>query len=77
MKKRMVFMDQIRAAVRRSGLTGKRICKMTGMDKATLSRFINGLRCMTEGNLNRLADVLSLRVVEREKRRKGARRGRH
>jgi transcriptional regulator with XRE-family HTH domain len=60
--------DQIREAVKASKLSHYRICKETGIDKASLSKFMSGERQgLSMEALNRLAAVLKLKVVPEEK----------
>ena len=60
--------DQIREAVKASNLSQYRICKETGIDKASLSKFMSGERSgLSMEALNRLAALLKLKVVPEEK----------
>ena len=65
------FSEEIREAVRASGLSQYRICKESGLDKAALSRFMRGQVGLSVGNLDKLAAVLDLHIVMRG--RKGGR----
>jgi transcriptional regulator with XRE-family HTH domain len=59
--------DQIRDAVRESKLSRYRICQETGIDKASMSKFVNGERGLSLASLDKLAALLELRVIsERE-----------
>ena len=62
------FSDQIRRAVRESGVTAYRICRLTGIDKAAMSRFLSGERFLSEDSLNMVAEVLGLRVKGKAKK---------
>jgi transcriptional regulator with XRE-family HTH domain len=55
--------DQIRRAIGDSGLTRYRIAKETGIDESTLAKFYNGHRGLSMDALNRLGELLSLRIV--------------
>lgn len=57
------FTEQIRQTVRRSGYSQYRLCKLAKLDKATMSRFLCGERGLSTASLNRLAEVLDLRVT--------------
>jgi len=59
------FGDQIRKAVRASGLTQQEISQAAGIGEATLSRFVRGRRGISFATLDRLADVLDLQVTTR------------
>jgi transcriptional regulator with XRE-family HTH domain len=39
------------------------LCRLTGLDKAVMSRFMSGKSFMSEDSLNRLARALKLKVV--------------
>ncbi|GAB6167488.1 hypothetical protein JCM19992_34880 [Thermostilla marina] len=73
MSKRLPLSDQIRQAVKQSGLSQYALCKLTGIDKAAMSRFVNGDRGLSLATLDRLADVLGLEVVAQPAKRKGTR----
>lgn len=57
------FSDQIREAIDSSGMSRYRICKETGIDPPTLSRFMSGKRGLTMQKLDTLAAFLDLRIV--------------
>ena len=62
-KKRVKFSEQIKDAIERSGLTRYRISKLSGISAAVLSRFVNGKTGLNLSNLDRLADVIGIRVA--------------
>lgn len=68
-KRKTNMSDQIRAAIEASGITRYRIWKETGIDEATLSRFMSGKAGLSMKALDALADYLDLEVVMRKKRR--------
>jgi transcriptional regulator with XRE-family HTH domain len=59
----MMLSEQIRRAVRASGLSWYRICKETGIHESAFSRFMAGKVGMLQQNLDAVADVLGLRVT--------------
>jgi len=62
-RRRDKLTDQIRRAIDESGVSRYRLWKETGIDQATLSRFMAGKAGMTLKSLDVLADALHLRVV--------------
>jgi len=63
-KKRIKLSDQIRQAVDHCGQTRYRIAQETGISEPTLSRFMSGERGLPMATLDRLADHLSLDIVQ-------------
>jgi hypothetical protein len=59
--------DQIREAVRQSELSHYEMCRQTRIDKASMSRFINGHGGLSLANLDKLADLLGLRITSTRK----------
>jgi transcriptional regulator with XRE-family HTH domain len=57
------FSDQLRRAVRDCGTTRYALAKQLGTSESTLSRFLSGERGLTLTLLDRLADVLGLRII--------------
>ncbi len=55
--------DQIREAVKQSDLTHYEICRRTGINKASMSRFVNGHGGLSLANLDKLAELLRLRIT--------------
>ncbi len=58
------FSDQIRDAVDASGLTRYRVCKEAGINPAQMSRFMSGKGGLSLASLDRLADLLELRITK-------------
>ena len=54
--------EQIRRAVKRCGVTRYRISKETGIDQATLTRFMSGERGLPMRTLDVLGEYLRLRI---------------
>ena len=71
MTRKVLLSDQIRAVVEKSDLSRYRICKETGIDKGAMSRFMSGDVGLSLDSLDRLADLLDLRISTSPKRRKG------
>ncbi len=59
--------DQIREAVKQSGLTHYEICRRTRIDGASMSRFVNGQAGLSLANLDKLAELLGLRITTTRK----------
>jgi transcriptional regulator with XRE-family HTH domain len=57
--------DQVRAAIRKSDLSQNEIAARTRIDKAALSRFMNGHRGISLEAIERLAEELGLHLVEK------------
>ena len=55
--------EQVRAAIRSSGMTRADLCHRTGLEQAALSRFVNRKTGLTLASLDRLAEVLNLDLV--------------
>jgi transcriptional regulator with XRE-family HTH domain len=62
-KKRLKLSEQLRDAVKTCGHTRYAISKATGIDQATLSRFVNGERGLPMKTLDALADYLELNIT--------------
>ena len=69
-KKRLKLSEQIRHAVETCGQTRYRIAKETGIDAATLSRFVNGERGLPMKTLDVLADYLVLNITATKRKGK-------
>lgn len=61
-KKRVKLSDQVRQAVKASGLSRYRICKTLGIAESTLSRFMSAQGGLSMEYLDALADLLSLDI---------------
>lgn len=57
--------DQIRAAIRKSDLSQNELARQADVDKAVVSRFVNG-GSMSLESIERLAAVLNLHIVEKD-----------
>ena len=61
--------DQIRRAIETSGLSRYRIWQETGIDQATLSKFMSGERGLSTQALDRLGELLNLEISMRRGKR--------
>jgi hypothetical protein len=59
--------DQVRQAIEECGETRYAICKATGLDNATLCRFISGERGLSMNALDTVAEYLELDIVRRRR----------
>lgn len=66
--KRKKLSDDLRAIILSCGESRYSLWKETGIDQATLSRFVNGSRSLTLANLDILADHLNLQLTPRKPR---------
>jgi transcriptional regulator with XRE-family HTH domain len=55
--------DQIRRAIKTCGKTRAQISRETGVDQATLCRFVQGRHGLLLESLDRVAECIGLRVV--------------
>jgi transcriptional regulator with XRE-family HTH domain len=62
-KRQAKMSDEIRQAVDDSGLSRYRICKELGIDQGLFSRFMAGTSALSLDNLDKLADLLGLKIV--------------
>ena len=68
-KKTRALVDQIRQAVLDADLTRYQISQLTGIDNASLSRFVHGERGLSEVALNSLGELLGLEIQVRKKKK--------
>jgi plasmid maintenance system antidote protein VapI len=61
--------QQLREAIDASGMSRYRICKELGLPESTMSRFMAGRRGLALSTVDRLGELLSLRVVSDPKPR--------
>jgi transcriptional regulator with XRE-family HTH domain len=62
-KRRIQLSEQIRRALADCGMTRYAVSKATGIDQATLSRFMSGERGLPMKTLDVLADFLDLNII--------------
>jgi plasmid maintenance system antidote protein VapI len=63
--------DQIRNAVKSSGMSRYSICKTLGVAESTMSRFVNSKGGLSMEILDRLGELLGLHVVVRPTKKQG------
>jgi plasmid maintenance system antidote protein VapI len=62
--------ERIRAAIHNSDESRYRIAQSSGIDEATLSRFINGKRKLSQDAIDTLAEYFGLELTEKRRRNK-------
>ena len=62
-RKHQSFSDQIRAAIDGSGLTRYRICKEADINESAMSRFMKGKVGFSIDALDRIGEVIGLKVT--------------
>lgn len=68
MPKSLSFTDQIRQAVLNSEMTRYQIAQKTGIDKASLLRFVNGERGLSLAAIDILAELLGFEVRQKKEK---------
>ncbi len=68
-KRRVKLSEQIRRAVKASGLSQYRISKELDVSESTISRFVSGKGGLSMEYLDALADLLDLNIAATRKRR--------
>ncbi len=69
-KRRVKLSEQIRRAVKASGLSQYRISKELDVSESTISRFVSGKGGLSMEYLDALADLLELNIAATRKRRR-------
>ena len=62
--KRTSLSDQLRAIIENGELSRYEIAKRSGVDASQLHRFVNGTGRLTTDSLDKLGQVLGLRLVQ-------------
>ena len=68
MAKKLPFTDQIRKAVLDCELTRYQIAQRTGIDQASLSRFVHGELGLSVAAIDTLAELLRLEVTQKKEK---------
>ena len=71
-KSRVQLSEQIRRAIAGSGMTRYRICKEIGITQPTMTRFMNGQAWLSMPTLDKIADLLNLKITTGERQPKKA-----
>jgi transcriptional regulator with XRE-family HTH domain len=58
-----LFSDQLRSAIENAKMSVYSLCRITGIDKAVMSRFMSGRRGLSLTSIDRICNVLGLRLV--------------
>ncbi len=68
--------DELREAIKASGLTQRQICLKAHVDPGLMSRFLSGKSMVSLRVADRLAELLGLHIVQggRSRRQRGTRR---
>jgi transcriptional regulator with XRE-family HTH domain len=69
--KRIKISDALRRAIETADRTRYALAQVTGIDQATLSRFVHGKGGMSIDAIDLLAEALGLELVPRQKPKKG------
>ncbi|MFB3891139.1 MAG: hypothetical protein ACE15C_03845 [Phycisphaerae bacterium] len=62
-QRRANLSEQVRRALDDSGLSRYAVCKLTGIDKGHMSRFMSGQGALSMENLDALGRLLLLRIT--------------
>ena len=62
-KKPKTLSDQLRRAIEQSGMSRYRLAEESGVDAASLCRFVAGQTGLTLKNIDRIGQVIGLRLV--------------
>ncbi len=68
-RSRTTLIDQIRQAVLDADMTRNEISRQTGIDKASLSRFVHGERGLSDEAINLIGELLGLEIRIRRKKK--------
>ena len=67
-KKASYLEDQIRKAIKKSGITGSKLAEISGVSQGAVSRFINGKRNVTLPTASKLVKALGLELKPKKDR---------
>jgi len=69
MKRRGTYLEnQIRAAIKNSGLSINRLAKDSDVSQPVLCRFVNGQRGITLATASKLVEILGLELVHKKRK---------
>jgi hypothetical protein len=78
MKKKTLFSDELRAVIDNAPISRYRLWQLTGIDQASLTRFMAGKEGLSLAAIDKIAEVLGLHItVEKPKTTKGGKHGEH
>ncbi|MGD0654664.1 MAG: helix-turn-helix transcriptional regulator [Thermoguttaceae bacterium] len=78
MKKIILFSDELRAAIANAPISRYRLWQLTGIDQASLARFVAGKEGLSLVAIDKIAQTLGLHiVVDKPKSKKGGKHGEH
>jgi hypothetical protein len=66
-KKLPKISDQVRQAIRDSGISRYRLSQLAEIDESHLAKFFNGTRALGQDSLDRPGRVLNLRIISERK----------
>jgi transcriptional regulator with XRE-family HTH domain len=69
-KKRIPLSEQIRRAIRSSGMTRYRICKEIGLTQPSMTRFMADVASLSLDTIDKIAELLDLNIVAGKPRHK-------
>lgn len=61
-----MFREKIKSAMRMAGVTGADLSEKTGINKGSISSFLNGSRTISNKNLDLILDTLNLTLVPKK-----------
>ena len=71
MNSREPLTDLLRRFIDESGMSRYAICKVTGVDQGSMSRFMAGKGWLSGQSVDRIGDLLGLRLVSMRRARTG------
>lgn len=66
-KRRPTLSEQLRAAIDGSGISRYAVCKAIDLDQAVMSRFMSGKAGLGQETVDRIGELLGLRLVADER----------
>jgi len=62
-KQRKTFSDQLRKIIEDSALSRNQLCNAAQLDPSHLHRFVHGTGRLTNDSIDKIADVLNIRLI--------------